>query len=536
MSNPISNLTSLDLLRPQDLNCNVFSVYEYDGYTIQELLCEFFNKINECVDISNATFKLAEWLVSVGLKQEVAITLNKWLEDGTLADIITKEVLGEFDKRISNIENTVQVISVKNYGAKGDGVTDDTKAISDCFEYCVENNKTMFIPNGTYILNKQLKKSNNPITDPNSDKPIRIIGESFRGVVINTTNDTRPLIDASRTKVVYMVNLISDNSWFHVVQYGDDFRDFSRVRDVYINNVGSLSTTGSYPSWDLFINTPSPNSYNESMKDSIYNRYPMEIVNNSGFNAMMINNLSNKNNDGTPGYPPDNSAIGIIDEVTNSTGVILIDCNTRSNYQVKNSNADVASGNRQHVVYEIDQLGHVAIGCSTQNSDPNAPGVHDLKIRDNYPSIAMYDVHRRNRKMEYGQADDFTYLNVYDEGGTLSGGFEVDYKKKILRPKNCDFVSGTKLDINDSNFTTFIEGGWRNIVKFSGISSPRTLEGINGGSEGQFLTIHSDNENVTIKHDAGWSPGIRLKGEVNLQLRPNMCILLQKLDDGWYQI
>ena len=28
-------------------------------------------KINECVEIANATFKLAEWLVSVGLAQEV---------------------------------------------------------------------------------------------------------------------------------------------------------------------------------------------------------------------------------------------------------------------------------------------------------------------------------------------------------------------------------------------------------------------------------------------------------------------------------
>lgn len=536
MSNPIENLSVIEMLKPQDLHCNIFSVYDYDGYSMQELLCSFFEKINECINVSNATFKLAEWLVSVGLKQEVAIMLEKWLADGTLADIIKEEVLADFNNRIKNLESKFHVISVKDYGAKGDGVTDDTEAFVNCFNYCTTNNKVMFIPNGTYILNQQLKLSNNPITDPKSDIPIRITGESFRGVIINTTNETRPLIDASRSKNVYMVNLFSENSWFHVVQYGDDFRDFARVRDVYINNVGSLSTTGSYPSWDLFINTPSPNSYNESMKDSIYNRYPMEIVNNSGFNAMMINNLSNKNNDGSPGYPPDNSAIGIIDEVTNSTGVILIDCNTRSNYQVKNSNAEVASGNRQHVVYEIDQLGHIAIGCSTQNSDPNAPGVHDFKIRDNYPSIAMYDVHRRNRKMEYGQADDFTYLNVYDEGGTLSGGFEIDYKKKLMRPKNCDFVTGTKLDINDSNFASFLESGWRNIIKFSNISTPRTLEGLNGGTEGQILTIHSTNDNVTIKHDAGWAQGIRLKNETNLQLRPNMCVMLQRLDDGWYQI
>lgn len=107
MSNPISELTKINELNPYDLNCNIFTVYDFDSGSIQELLCKFFEKINECIKVSNATFKLAEWLVSVGLKQEVALTLDKWLSDGTIQSLINEKIFKELnDKLNTNILNT----------------------------------------------------------------------------------------------------------------------------------------------------------------------------------------------------------------------------------------------------------------------------------------------------------------------------------------------------------------------------------------------------------------------------------------------
>ena len=107
MSNPIENLSIIDKLKPMDLNCNLFSVYDFDSGSIQELLCRFFEKINECINVSNATFKLAEWLVTIGLKQEVALTLEKWLTDGTLATIINETIFNELNQKLNtNITNT----------------------------------------------------------------------------------------------------------------------------------------------------------------------------------------------------------------------------------------------------------------------------------------------------------------------------------------------------------------------------------------------------------------------------------------------
>ena len=50
--------SKLSELKPTDLNCNVFDVYSYDGLSMQELLCQFFTKINECIKVSNETILL----------------------------------------------------------------------------------------------------------------------------------------------------------------------------------------------------------------------------------------------------------------------------------------------------------------------------------------------------------------------------------------------------------------------------------------------------------------------------------------------
>ena len=79
-------------LKPQQLNCNVFDVYSYNGLTMQDLLCQFFTKINECITVSNETIDLAKWLVNEGLEIEVVKKLMLWLEDGTLENIINVNI------------------------------------------------------------------------------------------------------------------------------------------------------------------------------------------------------------------------------------------------------------------------------------------------------------------------------------------------------------------------------------------------------------------------------------------------------------
>lgn len=55
---------------------------------------------------------------------------------------------------IANVTSaSVGYINVKQYGAKGDGTTDDAKAISVALGLALAQNKDLYIPSGTYLLN-----------------------------------------------------------------------------------------------------------------------------------------------------------------------------------------------------------------------------------------------------------------------------------------------------------------------------------------------------------------------------------------------
>ena len=44
-------------------------------------------------------------------------------------------------------------VSLKDFGAVGDGVTDDTLATQTAVTYCIQNGKALYVPQGTYIIN-----------------------------------------------------------------------------------------------------------------------------------------------------------------------------------------------------------------------------------------------------------------------------------------------------------------------------------------------------------------------------------------------
>ena len=50
------------------------------------------------------------------------------------------------------LNSSSYVTSVTDFGAKGDGKTDDTKAIESALSFCKKNNKNLFFPKGTYLL------------------------------------------------------------------------------------------------------------------------------------------------------------------------------------------------------------------------------------------------------------------------------------------------------------------------------------------------------------------------------------------------
>lgn len=152
-------MKSIEQLKKKDLNCNIFSVYDYDGLTITELLCQFFTKINECIDISNETIDLAKWLVNEGLEIEVAKKLVMWLEDGTLENIINVNLFKTLNEKINGLSS--QLEHIEKY--KLDIVTpkmfegSDINKVQLAINLAVETGKKLILDRVYDITGGQLK-------------------------------------------------------------------------------------------------------------------------------------------------------------------------------------------------------------------------------------------------------------------------------------------------------------------------------------------------------------------------------------------
>ena len=68
-----------------------------------------------------------------------------------------KELSSQLEYNTNKVDNRT-IVSVKDFGAKGDDETDDTEAILNAITYCVENGKNeLYIPNGKYIVSDTIE-------------------------------------------------------------------------------------------------------------------------------------------------------------------------------------------------------------------------------------------------------------------------------------------------------------------------------------------------------------------------------------------
>lgn len=223
-----------------NINCGVNSVYDMDGKTTQELLNQFFQKINAVIETTNASMSLLEYLVDAGLQKEIAEKLIQWIEDGTLKDIIDEDVLKEIHEKIDGavdsineqkerVENILLEIeddfellkkkdgfNVKYYGAIGDGITDDTEAFKKAIDEAdsVSTGKTVLIPAGAYLISENLEIPSGVILQGTSNSVIKF-GANHVQITLNGSDIQIKdlIIDASD---VTTTNVIKDNTNFIV--------------------------------------------------------------------------------------------------------------------------------------------------------------------------------------------------------------------------------------------------------------------------------------------------------------------------------
>lgn len=153
--------SKLNELKPIDLNCNVFDVYSYDGLSMQELLCQFFTKINECINLSNETIDLASWLVNEGLKIEVVNKLMLWLEDGTLENLINVNLFNTLNTQLTQNTSKVGVYCSE----LGMIPNDKSKGVSnsEILVNAINNGKKIIVDDIYYFNNDKIRNITNDV-------------------------------------------------------------------------------------------------------------------------------------------------------------------------------------------------------------------------------------------------------------------------------------------------------------------------------------------------------------------------------------
>lgn len=152
-SGPSSGFIEDPTITPFPINWNRLNKIRFeDAPTDYILLCKLTEKYNEIVEATNsleeAMEKFTEW-VSKNIEDSTIEQLNKWLEDGTFENLINEEIFANLNNEINELKkNLFDFVNIKEFGAVGDGITNDTQALRDAFAV---SNK-IFFPTGTYLI------------------------------------------------------------------------------------------------------------------------------------------------------------------------------------------------------------------------------------------------------------------------------------------------------------------------------------------------------------------------------------------------
>jgi hypothetical protein len=122
-------------------------------------------------------------------KQTTSLSLSKPEITDKIVDTIT-QLASNFDVIDSSLAEKVShgdiVLSVKDYGAKGDGISDDTSAIQSCFNVAIANGKDIMFPFGKYLVTSPITITAGAIGD--KIKHPRIYGTSYNAQVAMASN------------------------------------------------------------------------------------------------------------------------------------------------------------------------------------------------------------------------------------------------------------------------------------------------------------------------------------------------------------
>lgn len=240
-------------------NKNKFSIYKSEEKTVLKLIESLGKWLEELIKVTENKTDL------YGDHKGSWQGINKpTLSEEGLRGTVEKHI-----EDINNIQNSLEMLNkklelnIKDFGAKGDGVTDDTDAIQSAFDYIKEmqtNNKsdravTLFFPNGVYIINRGFDLDINVVIKGEvlSKTPFyRLFGMNVNGQETRP-NATTIKYDSYKNGTTMFKAVNSADGFLHDISFEDIMLDGSDGKAVQIE----ASNGGSK---DLIINFEGVNS------------------------------------------------------------------------------------------------------------------------------------------------------------------------------------------------------------------------------------------------------------------------------------
>lgn len=104
-------------------------------------------------------------------------------------------------------------LNVLDYGATGDGVTDDTAAIQAAINDGVTQNKAVYIPNGTYIITSTLNLPNNITLYGETQRKINQGGNTYGTIIKTAANITMMQTTAVMPSFTFGIRIENISFW-----------------------------------------------------------------------------------------------------------------------------------------------------------------------------------------------------------------------------------------------------------------------------------------------------------------------------------
>lgn len=264
------------------------------GYTIMEALISWVSQVDQMTDNLNSWNTYLDQFVSTfdtKLQGTVREMVQELYDSGKLAEL-TADVIAAVQDQIEEIDDrlTTQLeetttdivdrgINVRKFGAVGDGVTDDSQAIQEANDYCLEHGLMMFsnskhflaesvtincnanLENATFLFDGRQDKSVKIVSYDELPDDVRVTSKKIRLPFIKNINFTDTGYPSLEQTAVYIRGLSRSKVHFNEIwgfktgvhlesddtKYSIAWSDF--IFSFFLNNETSLLIEQSGTGW-----------------------------------------------------------------------------------------------------------------------------------------------------------------------------------------------------------------------------------------------------------------------------------------------